>query len=168
MEHDHEEWDPDWINLRIAIRLSCDNSGCGEYYVAYATGRFEYDYEDVDEGGYYSLFKIRSVVPSPSMIDVHENTPTAVSNQIEVATNAFWVDKRLSANALRTSLEILLDELGVVKKYSLAERISEHKKTNPDDADRFDALRHIGNLGSHGQEVSDSALFDAFDIYEFF
>lgn len=48
----------------------------------------------------------------------------------------------------------------------LFDRIQEFGNIHPDYRDTLDALRHVGNLGSHDGDVSREALLDAFEVYQ--
>jgi hypothetical protein len=49
---------------------------------------------------------------------------------------------------------------------TLNDRIQQFKKIDPDHAETFDALRFVGNVGTHGDDLKREALLDAFEIYE--
>nr|WP_276522776.1 DUF4145 domain-containing protein [Cupriavidus necator] len=121
------------------------------------------------------MLRPRAFFPAPPIIDVPQDTPADVFNQIKQSFELFWSDFNSCANRLRVSVEFLLDMLkigrfGTDKKgktiaLDLNGRIALFAKIEPDHADTLTALRMIGNLGSHGNEVSREALLDAFEIY---
>jgi Domain of unknown function (DUF4145) len=103
--------------------------------------------------------------PTPALVTIPPGTPGSVSNELRVAFQLFWVDFGACANRLRISVERILDEFGIARG-RLFERIEVFQKTDPEHAATFDALRHVGNLGSHDGDVSREAMLDAFEIYQ--
>jgi hypothetical protein len=86
-----------------------------------------------------------------------------------------WSDLGASGSRLRTSVELLLDDFkipregkGTKKTYrlSLQDRINAFKAVDADYATTLDALRIVGNLGTHENELRRNVLLDAFEIYE--
>lgn len=169
-EHGHPEHDVDWVELRLSFALQCSSPSCGEIVSLFATGYVYRDYDEYHEMEYVKYYSTKMLYPSPWLFEVHPNTPDNVKDQIVTAFNSYWVDYRLCANALRTSLELLLDSLDIPRKKSmdLARRIDVLEQQNPENAKSFTALRLIGNLGSHGADVTQDAIFDAFSVYEYF
>jgi hypothetical protein len=76
------------------------------------------------------------------------------------------------ANRLRASVETLLNELkiptqGTSKKakvfdLNLSQRIDEFKKLDPSQAPTLDALRVVGNVGSHEGTLIQGTILDAY------
>ncbi len=64
--------------------------------------------------------------------------------------------------------EMLSQKSGKMVRLDLFDRIAlfEKNATGADAAESLHALRHIGNLGTHGSSVSIEALFDAVDVLE--
>lgn len=174
----HPDWEPDWDIERFSLRLKCDNAECGE--VANVLGDStvaEYYEEEFNAWGLISLLRVRAFFPAPPIIAVPKEVPRAVSTEIDKSFELFWVDLSSCANRLRISVELLLDHFkiprsGIDKKgkstrLDLNARISIFEKSDPEHAPTLTALRMIGNLGSHGDEVNLTPLLDAFEIYEY-
>ena len=170
----HEAWDPDWIEYRFNFECKCNLATCQEVAFVSGTGFVDQMYVD-DEIEYFDHFQIRSVVPAPPLIDIPSKTPYAVRRPLEKSFELYWIDNSAASNALRASLEAVLDELKVprTKKnksggtsfISLHERIEKASTSLPDFKELFLALKDVGNHGSHGEEVHSEFYSDALEIY---
>ncbi|WP_295945652.1 DUF4145 domain-containing protein [uncultured Xanthomonas sp.] len=174
---DSEDWEPDWDVERFKLSLICDSPTCGEIVVVSGeTSLTEYYDEENGRWVYEALLRPRSFFPAPNIISVPEGAPEDVLKSIRLASTNFWVDPSASANRLRASVEYLLDFLEIARekvnstgkpsRLSLNERIAAYEHVNAEHARSLTALRMIGNLGSHGDDVHAEALLDAFEVYE--
>jgi hypothetical protein len=177
-ESKHPDWEPDWDIERFSLRLTCDIAECGEVaHVLGDTTVAEYYDDDFNSWGLISLLRARAFFPPPPIIAIPKEVPAPVEAEISKSFELFWVDLSSCANRLRVSVELLLDHFkiprsGIDKKgkstrLDLNARISLFEKADPEHAPTLTALRMIGNLGSHGDEVNRTPLLDAFEIYEY-
>ncbi|UWQ76001.1 DUF4145 domain-containing protein [Leisingera sp. M658] len=107
-----------------------------------------------------------------------DSFPTSVQEELKLAFQLYWADLSASTSRLRTSLERVLDEEGIPrhvkdnkgkeKRCSLFQRIDifEQTKKDADIAESMNALRVVGNLGTHGDAVTADDYFDLLDVYE--
>lgn len=173
---DTDDWEPGMEEERFTLFLHCDSAGCGEFS---ACAGDTTAIEDIDENENWCLISVlrpNHMFPAPSLIEIDENVPTAISKEIKRAFSLFWCDLDASANRLRVSAERLLDHLtvptttidkkGKTVRLDLNGRIAVFSKTSPEHEDTLTAMRLIGNLGSHGSGVVREALLDAFEVYE--
>jgi hypothetical protein len=171
------EWEHDWTVERFSAKLICDKTGCGEIvFVIGDTVTEQYYDEELNSWSYGEMLQPKSFFPAPPIIEIPENVPEKVRDEIKRATHLFWVDFNSSANRVRVSVENLLNHYDIVRtgidkngkeyKLDLNARIAVYEQTNPDHANTLTALRMIGNLGSHGVSVSREALLDSLRIYE--
>lgn len=174
----HPDWEPDWDIERFGLKLICDASDCGEVsHVLGDTTVAEYYDEDFNAWGFISLLRVRAFFPAPPIIAIPKEVPEAVRSEITKSFELFWTDLSSCANRLRISVELLLDHFKIPRssidkkgksmRLDLNARISSFEKTDPEHAPTLTALRMIGNLGSHGEEVNRTPLLDAFEIYEY-
>lgn len=174
--HAHEAWDPDWITYRFNVKCVCTKPDCGE--VAFVSGTGSVDQRYADDGGqveYYDHFSIKSFFPSPRLCHVPPDTPSTVENLLGKSFLLYWVDTGAAANALRASLEALLDELkipsqeknskGDTVRMNLHRRLEVWSATDKDHAELCFALKEVGNLGSHGEAVKPKHYFGSLEIY---
>ena len=173
----HPDWEPGWDIERFSLRLICDVAQCGESAnVLGDTTVAEYFDEELDTWGLITLLRPRAFFPAPPIIAMPKEVPDSVRAEISRSFELFWVDLSSCANRLRISVEFLLDHFkiprsGIDKKgrstrLDLNARVSLFEKSDPEHAPTLTALRMIGNLGSHGDEVNRTPLLDAFEIYE--
>jgi Domain of unknown function (DUF4145) len=171
--HGHEAWDPEWIEERFSVMLQCNLAGCGEVFVM--AGETQIDQVVNDDGNgwaYEQMLKPRTVFPCHHIIKLDEDVPKVVQEEIRAAFLLFWSDLGASASRLRASVERVLDDFKIPSSkagggfLNLNERIQQFKKIDLDHAETFDALRFVGNVGTHGDHLKHEALLDAFEIYE--
>lgn len=175
-DHTHEMFDPEWITYRFTVKCICTKPDCGE--IAFVSGSGSVDQRYADDGGeieYYDHFSIESFFPSPRLCHIPSDTPTTVGKLLEKSFSLYWVDTGAAANALRASLEALLDQLkipshekndkGDTLRMNLHRRLEAWSATNKDHAELCHALKEVGNLGSHGEVVSPKYYFGSLEIY---
>jgi len=176
-ECNHPDWEPGWDVERFHMTMQCNESVCGEIVVISGDITVaEYYDGEIDSWALVALLRPRSFFPAPPIIVCPKEVPALVVDQLKVSFQLFWVDLNACANRLRISVELLLDHFGIprttITKKAKQERLDLHgriaifDKTSPEHAPTLTALRLIGNLGSHGEDVNREALLDAFEIYE--
>jgi hypothetical protein len=174
--HSHEAWEPDWVTERFLGVLKCSDAKCGEIVVVSGDTEMVEDFDDEFGHVVRSQLRPHSVFPAPHIIVIPEETPTEVSKELKLAFELFWSDMGASATRLRASVERLLDHFGIAKTridskrgkrvfLPLASRIEIFKKKNPEHAEGLEALRHVGNLGTHSN-VSRQSVLAGFEVYE--
>lgn len=175
--HGHEAWDPDWITLHFTVTCVCNKKDCGE--VAFVSGKGSVDQRYGCDGRpeYYEHFTIKSFFPSPRLCYIPPETPDEVQRQLDKSFALYWVEVSAAANALRASLEALLDELNVptheqskkgdTVRMSLHRRLDAWSDTNKDHAELCHALKEVGNVGSHGETVKAKHYSSSLEIYSY-
>lgn len=176
-EQKQPESEPDWTMERFVALLKCDIAHCGEV-VAVAGNRVAELYQDYEarQQNWESVLVPLFVRPAPHIIPVSKNLSPACSTQLRKAFELYWLDKAACANRLRIFVERLMDHFQVPieglgnknKKHrlDLSERIAEFDEMKPGHKDALDALRHVGNYGSHEGKADDDALLDCFELLE--
>ncbi len=174
---DDADWEPSWDIERFSLKLTCDSPKCGEVLVVSGDTSLSECFDEEDNRQvFFAHLHPRAMFPAPVLISIPEKAPSAVSENIRLASSLYWMDPSSSANRLRASVEFLLDFLevpresmqdGKAKRLDLNGRIAFYEKVNAEHASSLTALRMVGNLGSHGESVRREALLDAFEIYEY-
>ena len=154
--------------------LECD--GCGEFIACCGTGGYEPVEAYDDEGRNltdYELYFSPKYFSKPLMIFRPPlKCPSAVKKQLRKSFEVFFCDLGAAANHVRQSVEGVLTHAGIPlvdtrgKFIPLATRIRSFEKADPENAERANALRWIGNFGSHPEELTKNDLFDAYDIVD--
>lgn len=170
-----EDWDPDWIDRRFSYQCVCNNEKCSEVAFVSGVGGIDQAYGYEGEVEFFDFHKIKSFFPAPAIIPLPDATPGLVSEQLKRSFSLYWTDTSAAANAMRASLEALLDELKVPRNQkkgkdkivpiSLHRRIELWAETHKEYAELCIALKEVGNLGSHGETVRDQHYFGALEIY---
>jgi hypothetical protein len=171
--HGDDAWDPDWIEERFSLMLKCSLARCGEAVVMSGDTMIDQVVNDDGSGWTYEqMLKPRAVFPCLYLIELDDDVPNLVQQEIKAAFLLFWSDLGASASRLRASVERVLDDFKIPSTkasggfLTLNDRIQQFKKIDPDHAETFDALRLVGNVGTHGDDLKREALLDAFEIYE--
>lgn len=180
------EFEPSHQKYRFTAFLHCDNSECGEI-VSMAGDLDTVDHDDPQFGyGQLDLLRPAMIFPAPPIIRFPARTPRSVREPLRTAFKLYWADPSSAANKVRSSVEALLTDRGVPRfnkpqpgkkraTLSLATRIAKYgQKLNvvangkqSSQKTLLDALRWVGNAGSHDGEVVDHRLLlHAFEIQE--
>lgn len=181
--HSHEDFEPDWVEQRFIARLVCDEKKCGEIVAMAGDTELVEMYSDDEEEykGWYlaSVLRPRCVFPAPPLFRIPKGVPQAVRRELLISFQLFWTDLSSCISRLRTSIEAMLDQQGVpttklnietgkTSRLDLYARIKafEQQVSGAEAADALQALRNVGNLGTHGNSITPEATFDAFDVME--
>jgi hypothetical protein len=167
---------------RFSCLFVCGNQACGEAVAA--SGRVETGTgETPEEPGYYSVFVPLFFTPALRIVPIPDQCPNDVAAEIETAYQVFSCDLAGAINHLRKSVELILDHLKIPRRQmvqdkktgrvrrrlrDLNNRIAAFRRKNPKLADRLEAVKWIGNRGSHSNSVEKEDFFDALDLTEDF
>lgn len=182
-EANPHDWEWDHVTERWSATMRCDEAGCGEIVNLIGdVDVVESPYTDGDGDihlGYEEVLRIQAMFPASPLFRVSDAVPKKVAAQLEIAFRMYWTDVSACVARLRTAVERLLDDQGVLTE----KKTKKGKFVRMDLYDRIDSfaagagaahsgqlqsLRHIGNLGTHGgDDVDDGDLFDAIDVLEF-
>jgi len=169
----------EWITYVFTGILFCKNcenstvfSGNGNVehysYVDYATNEYE--------EGYDTHYSPKFFEPTLNLFVVPENCPEKITEEIKNSFKLFWIDLASCANKIRISLEMLMNELKVSKtkvvknsrvRLTLHDRIIEYKKKNSEVGTFLEAIKWIGNSGSHIGNLERIDLLETYQLLEF-
>ena len=151
---------------RFSLFLKCAVTKCGNVVSVHGDAQLvEADDWYDDEDRFHYRLSPGGMHPAPPLATVPIDTPESVENELRIANSLFWVDLGACANRLRISVERILDEFGLPPG-SLHSRIQAFTVADPAHAQTFDALRFVGNVGSHEGAVRRETILDAFEIYQ--
>lgn len=162
--------------------LTCDFTFCGE--VVAVSGNYssrEVEEPGGEDGDLISYtdrnFVPKAIVPAPPIITWPENLDKVPRSHLIKAFGLFWADSGSCANRLRIFVETFLDQLVIERKgkkrtgktgdLDLSERIDLLEAAKPGHKRALDALRHVGNTGSHEGDVDFDDLLTCFELIEF-
>jgi hypothetical protein len=153
--------------------LECALPKCKETVVV--AGDFGADVE-VDEFGRTEMcdaVRLRYANPPLRIMAPPPGTPQPVLDAIESAAQVIWTDPSASANRLRVAVEELLTAYKVPrykivnhKRRSIRthDRIRELAKYEPDVAETVEAVKWIGNEGSHQSSLTATDVLDGAEL----
>ncbi|WP_052026502.1 DUF4145 domain-containing protein [Rhizobium sp. CF122] len=166
---------------RFTCFLICDFRFCGE--VVAVSGDYTSREEDIfnPETEEYDTYDDKTVVPramvpAPPIITWPEKLEAVPRQHLIQAFELFWMNRGACANRLRIFIETLLDQLAVAREgrkrngksgdLDLAERIDLLNETQSGHKIALDALRYVGNFGSHEGGADFDDLLDCFELIE--
>lgn len=140
--------------------LRCDNHSCGrEVSIA---GDWVYSWvfdEDEERERLVDFFILRYISPAPQLLLTPKRTPSKVVASIALSSSALWTSPDLAATQLRLAVEELLTSRGVKRtsvtakrkrrRLSTQERLDIFAVTHPDVVHALEAVKWIGNAGTH-------------------
>ena len=155
--------------FRFSVQLICKKEGCGEIVNIIGHSVIDLDHTESGESFIRQYYRPKAFYPAPILILMPKKTPVNIFNLIQSASAVAWSDFNAAANRLRVCAEKLLDELGVSRepRDTLDKRIKRLSETSGEHEETLTALRHVGNLGSHGEDVTREVLLKSFELFEY-
>ncbi|MCX7567187.1 hypothetical protein OS189_12615 [Sulfitobacter sp. F26169L] len=149
--------------------LICSHAACGEIVGFSAIGGVDHDpYENTVD----KFFRIKAIYPAPWIIELPKELPDPIRKPLIASFESYWANKQLCANAIRQSIEALLDHHKVSrtsvkdKRLPLGGRIDLLKEIKPEFSELFELFRPFLNAGSHGEEIEIASLLNVFEALE--
>lgn len=151
---------PDELSGSFTGVLECDNHGCGREVVIAGDWAFSWVFDEVQERErLVDFFVLRYITPAPQLLLTPKRTPSKVVESIAMASSVLWTSPDLAATQLRLAVEELLNARGVKrtfitakrkrKRLSAQERLETFAKTHPEVVHALEAVKWIGNAGTH-------------------
>lgn len=134
---------------------------------------------DADDDGWTSMFdffRLRFATPALKIILPPPMTPEPAIKAIESAAAVVWADPNAAANRLRVAIDELLTAYGMPRfrnsngkrrRIPTDIRIKEFKQYEGGVADTLEAVKWIGNQGSHESRLSTTDVLDGADLLSF-
>ena len=161
---------------RFRLTMRCDVALCGEVVaVAGTVGPWETEVDGKRIVHAEALYP-SSFFPAPPIIAASDAQDGTTGLLIEKSSELFWVEPESCMNCVRRIIERTLDNFGVarthISKKGKEERIPLHVRiqhfldTDEYVAESFGALKKIGNMGSHGEEIGRETMLDAYELLD--
>lgn len=173
----HDAWEADWIIKHFNGKIVCNNPKCKEIFSIAGYIKVEVDYEENENSSFTECYYPQYIFPLLHIFCIPEDTPKDVEKAIHLAFKVFWIDKSACANAIRTTVEVILNDKKVLKSaitkgkkrrsLSLHERIELYEKKNCEVAKYLMAIKWIGNAGSHEGELTSDDILDGLDLLKY-
>lgn len=153
---------------RFQVQFICNRASCKEIVSLIGDSRIDVDVDHQGEAELLQYYRPRAFFPAPVLIALPKSTPQKVAGLIKAASSVAWSDFNAAANRLRVCAEVLLDELGVSREDfdTLNKRIKRLGQAFQEHNELLTALRYVGNVGSHGEEVTRQVLINSFQLFE--
>lgn len=165
--HDHDQFDPDWIQYLFTALGQCSQASCQQKFAIAGEGGVSPEYgPNGRDWQYEDYFMPKYCFPMPHIIDLPQNCPDEIKEEMIKAFSLFWINRSACAGRIRVLLEMLMNQAGVSKEKKLNDRIIEFTSNNPETGMQLMALKWLGNTGSHEDDVSKADILDAFEILE--
>lgn len=175
-EHDTDYWDPDFIRLIFSCTLQCIM--CKERVFVVGDGYVNEEYEVDQHGGwdrdFIEYFQPAYFHPPLQLIEVPASTPEKVSGHLTTAFASFFSSPAICCSSIRSAGEEILTALDVPLHHEadsrylpFAQRIKNLGEERESVRKLFDAIRWLGNFGSHsGSQLESGDALSAFKIME--
>jgi len=176
-----DDFDSDWLKYAFFGFLQCDNKYCNEKIVV--AGNLEVNYGFYDSPYNDECIEINEEIcypqyfeRAPRIIEMDDRYPIDVQKILFSTFSLFWLDKAACANRLRSCIEKILDTFGVPKKQRtkkgliplpLHNRIIKFCKSNVKYKNVLTAVKWIGNVGSHYDDVKAKNLLDGYRLIDY-
>jgi hypothetical protein len=170
--HDHENYDPDWVNGSFVLACTCSNSKCSQSVIFQGNWKVVYNNGDPEHGDYGNLLMVRTIDPHFHLLRVPDSSPEPAKAAIASAAKIIWLDPSSAAGRLRTAVERVLDDQGISATIASGgwrnadRRISEFQKSNPLAGDAMMAVKWIGNSGAHDDQLTSTDVLDGATVLE--
>lgn len=174
--HSSGDFDPEMITGIFNGELKCTN--CGEITVFNGLYGVEMTFgSDGLPAGYGDQLLIKNLLPSVPLIRFPRRCPKPIRDRLSEASTVIWSNPDLAANRIRTAIDDLLTLQNVNKiiinkqckrvRLDTHSRIVQYAKSNPDVANALEAVKWIGNNGSHETGLSINDVFDGLDLFSY-
>lgn len=158
---DDPNWDPEWLWGYFHGVLRCSRPSCREKVVV--VGEYEVDMvSDSDSstyGNYGAHYRVKYTIPALPIVTLPASTPQDVRARIDEAAQVIWTDPSAAASRLRLAIEELLDrqriKVTTINKNHKRVKLQTHdrivllRSKNPRASEILEAVKWIGNQGSH-------------------
>jgi hypothetical protein len=146
--------DPTEIHGIFSALLTCNARRCG--HVTIAVGDFTVDELPYrNEPFFEEKYMIRGFYPPVAVVGTTDSVPDSVRVELARIGGLVWSDPGAATTAMRASVERILDDQGIDAKTAmggyrpLRQRIEEFKKVKPEIGSLLEAIKNVGNEGTH-------------------
>ena len=169
---DYDEFDPAERHGQFYTIVPCDDEDCRERVILAGVWRRvresgrPFDRTDPNQG-LRTEYHLEYMSPPPQLMKLSSKVPGVVEAGVILAAKLMWMDPSAAVNRLRASLELLMDDLGIPQSRSLHDRINSFAAINPYAAAILQAVKWIGNQGSHGlQDVTVKDVLETAELMQ--
>lgn len=146
--------DPNEIHGIFSALLTCNAKSCG--HVTIVIGDFTVDeVRHRNDPDFEEKYTIRGFHPPVTVVGITDSVPESVRVELARIGGLVWSDPGAATTAMRASVERVLDDQGIDAKTSkgryrpLRQRIEEFTKLKPEIGSLLEAIKNVGNEGTH-------------------
>jgi len=161
----HEAWEPDWIEGTFHGTLECTNLSCRDSIAVGGDMRVNEAPSRDWSVRFTTEYRVRFIYPPLELVRLPSRTPETVRERVVAASLVLWAEPNSAANRLRAAVEELLTAQRIrktqnrkrgspVRYLPTQQRIELLKAKRPEVADALEAVKWIGNEGSHDLALS--------------
>jgi|SRR6201993_1417606 len=158
--------------------LTCNNKNCKENIMfsglMFGVPEVNQAEDDVDVVEHISP---RYFNPALRILPYQSYYPKEVEDALLKSYEVFWIENAACAGAIRKVVEVIMTDRGIPKTtinknhkrviLPLNQRIDKFRVKNPEVSEMLEAIKWIGNDGSHAQdELKRDDIWKAYDILE--
>lgn len=173
------DWEIEWITLNFSGLLKCNS--CENFIFFCGTGAVEhYSYVDNFSGeyeeGFYHVYSPTFFQPEINLFPISLNCPELISEEIKKSFKLYWFDLASCANRIRTSIELIMNHFKITKTHkgtngkrtrlTLHKRIQKFKLKNDEVGKLLEAIKWIGNSGSHVGNLESIDVLETYQLLE--
>lgn len=173
--HGHSEYEPIWDTFVFNVMLICNDKDCNGIVSCHGQETLieNQEYDGGYEAYFSSQFEPKHFYPPIEYFKLEKTYPEEVKTHLLRSFSAYWSDSNSALNSLRCAVECILDDQGIKREkdgrpISFNNRIAEYINKNPEleAKDFLNALRKVGNLGSHAKEdkIYDYIILKSYDL----
>lgn len=167
-----DDWDPTDSYGKFYGVVHCDDEDCNETVILAGVWRYTkesgwpLDPNDWRQG-IRTEYHLEYMSPPPRLARLSSKAPEIVKAGIVQAAKLMWIDPSAAMNRLRSSLEVLMDDLGIPRSGRLHDRINSLATINSYTAEILQAVKWAGNQGSHGlQDVTVKDVIETVELMQ--
>jgi len=156
--------------------LECDHQKCRVSLAMSGDWRRWINEGDPKYGTFGEMYRIRHINPPLQIMNVPNLAPERVKAAVVGAASVLWLSPSSAANLLRQAVEELLTikkirrtkttSRGRTVYRPLHERINEYRQVQPRVAAALEAVKWIGNGGSHDNTLTVTNVLVGAEIFE--
>lgn len=172
---DDPDFDLEYAGLIFNMMLKCANGDCKAHVSCSGTGHVTQEYFEDGSGnhGYFSYYSAKYFEPPLMLLDIPADTPVVVIKSLKKSFSLYFSNPPTALSCLRTTMEVLLSELGVPEKNAndkpihLATRIDQITDEYKEMIEPAKAIKWLGNDGTHaGSEATKDNALEGYKIFE--
>lgn len=167
---------PDELSGTFAGALICDDYECRSKSAIAGDWSYSWDFDEEEmRTRLHHSYRVKFIHPTIWLIPVPDKTPPNVKAAVVAASELLWLNPNAAANQLRVAVEELLTSQKVKRttisskggkrnRLSLHDRIVHFRTVKPEIASVLEAVKWIGNSGSHESLLSAESVLRSADF----